>query len=182
MNKRKLMIIATFVLTITSVFSQVASEVFERPSSSNTGVLVILIAAGIIVGAVILIRKRIKAWKERKELIRKLTPNHFLHGENFDRVVFVSLVVALQKQANKAWTFIIMPLSLGVAAVLQFVVGGFFGNMMSLVVIFLGILLMILLTGKTNSQVKSAIKTLGINKKDIKVAIQAAKEGILKNK
>jgi len=175
MNK-KIMILATLMMLVTSAFCQIADEVFERPPSSGTGILVILIAAGIIIGAVILVRKRIKAWKERKELIGKLTPKHFVQGENLDRVVFASLVTALQKQASKAWTFIIFPLSLGLAAVLQFGVGGFIGSSMSLVAIFFAILLLVVLTGKTNLQVKSARKMLGITQKDINTALKNLKK------
>ena len=112
-----------------------------------------------------------------KEIIGKLTPACFEQGENFDRDVFAVLVTALQKQASRAWVYTILsPLSLILAGVLEFGVGGIIGNGMALAIIFLVVALAAILTGKTNRQIKSAKNKLGITKSEINMAIRQLKK------
>lgn len=113
---------------------------------------------------------------KRKELIGKLTPDYFEKGKSFDTTVFASLVDALQKHSTRRWADLIFIVALGIAAILQFGIGGYIGNFSSVICLFLAVFIVFLLTNKIKRQIKSSRQALGINQKEIKQAIQKLKE------
>lgn len=111
-----------------------------------------------------------------KELIRKLTPECFEQGEEFDKEAFASLIDGLQKQASESWVIVVWPVLLGLAFLLQQGVGGVIGNGLSVVIIFMAPTIIYTVTRKTNKQLKSAYSTLGIRQKDVNAALQKLKK------
>jgi len=132
-----------------------------------TLLLLIGIIVGIIIGAGYWVNKQLST----RKFIGNLSSSNFAQGDSFNKEVFSSLVVALQNKANKAWSSFLVPPFLALAFILQFVVGGFIGNGLSIVLFFLLAILLRVLIGKPIKQIKSARKELGITKKDINTAI-----------
>lgn len=113
----------------------------------------------------------------RKELIGKLTPAHFAQGENFDKTVFTSLIVGLQKQLSVAWLQpVIFLVMMGIGFLIMSTIGGAIGNGLMVVFIFLGLIVGYLVVMGPTNQVKSALRKLGITIRDVNAAILQVKK------
>ena len=113
----------------------------------------------------------------RKNLLEKLTPSHFANGDSFDKEVFCSLIVALQKQRTYLWVAPVILITLMlISQIFAFGIGGAIGNFLGVACLFSAVILAGIPIRKSSKPIKSACEKLNITTKDISAAIRKVKE------
>ena len=118
----------------------------------------------------------------RVELFGKLTPSHFANGESFDRAVFASLVIVLQKVAKNAWRLpVFWVVFFGLGLLFAYGMGGAIGNLIAVFFFIMSPTVANLSMMSESKQIKAAYKKLGITQKDVNAAIKRIKDKIKEN-
>ena len=121
---------------------------------------------------------------KKEELIGMLAPTHFAQGGSFDKEVFASLVVDLQKKENslrtKLITILIFP---AMAVLIAFLVEIIDDNPWLLILFVPAIIITVVAylraliqENKVDPKIEKAFKTLGITNYDVNEAVRRLKQ------